>query len=113
MTNDQREVLSLTLADQAALHKAYMPFLPKGGLFVATQKPYRLGDEVLLMLSLMGEPERLSISGRVVWLTPLGAQGNREGGIGIEFSDQNADTNEKIENYLAGLLGSDRVTHTL
>jgi type IV pilus assembly protein PilZ len=65
------------------------------------------------MLSLMGEPERLSISGRVVWLTPLGAQGNREGGIGIEFSDQNADTNEKIENYLAGLLGSDRVTHTL
>jgi type IV pilus assembly protein PilZ len=49
----------------------------------------------------------------VVWLTPLGAQGNREGGIGIEFSDQNAGTNEKIENYLAGLLGSDRVTHTL
>ena len=113
MTNDQREVLSLTLADQTALHKAYMPFLAKGGLFFATQKPYRLGDEVLLMLSLMGEPERLSISGRVVWLTPLGAQGNREGGIGIEFSDQNADTNEKIENYLAGLLGSDRVTHTL
>jgi type IV pilus assembly protein PilZ len=58
MSNDQPEVLSLTLADQAALHKAYMPFLARGGLFVATQKPYRLGDEVLLMLSLMGEPER-------------------------------------------------------
>ena len=65
------------------------------------------------MRSLMDEREELSISGRVVWLTPLGAQGNREGGIGIEFLDQNAGTNEKIENYLAGLPGSDRVTHTL
>ena len=113
MSNDLQEVLSLTLADQAALHRAYIPFLARGGLFVTTQKPYRLGDEVLLMLSLMDEREELSISGRVVRLTPLGAQGNREGGIGIEFSDQNAGTNEKIENYLAGLPGSDRVTHTL
>ena len=107
------EVLSLVLRDKAALYSAYMSFLGKGGLFVPTHRAYRLGDEVCLMLTLMDEPEEREIQGKVVWLTPPGAQGNRRTGIGIEFSDQNAGVSEKIEQYLAGLLGADRATHTL
>ena len=61
----------------------------------------------------MDELERLPVAGRVVWVTPKGAQGNRQTGIGIEFSDEDVTLVAKIENYLAGSLTSERVTHTL
>ena len=61
----------------------------------------------------MDEPEKVLVAARVVWITPKGAQENRQAGIGIEFSDEDVTTNAKIENYLAGSLTSERVTHTL
>ena len=110
---DQQAVLTLTIQDKSVLPDAYMSFLKNGGLFVPTTRPYRLGDEVFLLLTLMDEPEKLPVAGRVVWITPAGAQGNRQAGIGIEFSDEDVNITAKIENYLAGSLTSDRVTHTL
>ena len=110
---DQQSVLALTIQDKSVLYGAYMSFLSNGGLFVPTARTYRLGDEVFLLLTLMDEPEKLPVAGRVVWITPEGAQGNRQAGIGIEFSDEDASITAKIENYLAGSLTSDRVTHTL
>ena len=65
------------------------------------------------MLTLMDEPENLPVAGRAVWITPEGAQGSLQAGIGIEFSDEDVTINARIENYLAGSLTSERVTHTL
>lgn len=106
-------ILSLTIKDKAVLYSAYMPFINNGGLFVPTNKSYQLGDEVFMLLTLMDEPEKIPISGRVVWVTPRGAQGNRTAGIGVQFSEQDAVANSKIENHLAGSLQSDRPTHTM
>ena len=66
-----------------------------------------------MLLALMDEPEKLPVAGRVVWVTPEGAQENRQTGIGIEFSDEDVTIMAKVENYLAGSLTSERVTHTL
>lgn len=106
-------ILSLTIKDKAVLYSAYMPFINNGGLFVPTNKSYQLGDEVFMLLTLMDESEKIPISGRVVWLTPRGAQGNRTAGIGVQFSEQDAAANTRIENHLAGSLQSDRPTHTM
>ncbi|WP_415358076.1 PilZ domain-containing protein [Halioglobus sp. Uisw_031] len=106
-------ILSLTIKDKAVLYSAYMPFLDNGGLFVPTNKVYSLGDEVFMLLTLMDESEKIPISGKVVWVTPLGAQGNRIAGIGVQFSEQDVSANAKIENHLAGTLSSDRPTHTM
>ena len=106
-------ILSLTIKDKAVLYSAYMPFLDNGGLFVPTNKAYSLGDEVFLLLTLMDESEKIPISGKVAWVTPRGAQGNRTEGIGVQFSEQDVSANAKIENYLAGALTSDRPTHTM
>lgn len=106
-------ILSLTIKDKAVLYSAYMPYLEGGGLFVPTNKPYSIGDEVFMLLSLMDEPEKIPIAGKVVWVTPKGAQGNRTAGIGVQFSEQDATANSKIENHLAGSLESDRPTHTM
>ncbi|ACE85816.1 PilZ domain-containing protein [Cellvibrio japonicus] len=106
-------ILSLTIKDKAVLYAAYMPFVTNGGLFIPTSKNYKLGDEVFMLLSLMDEPEKIPVAGKVVWVTPKGAQGNRAAGIGVQFSDQDNIAVSKIENYLAGMLNSDKPTHTM
>jgi type IV pilus assembly protein PilZ len=106
-------ILSLTIKDKAVLYAAYMPFLRSGGLFIPTNKPYKLGDEVFMLLNLMDEPEKIPVAGKVVWVTPKGAQGNRAAGIGVQFSEQDDTASKKIEAYLAGSLESDRPTHTM
>ena len=60
----------------------------------------------------MDEPEKLPVAVALCG-SPGGAQGNRQADIGIEFSDEDVTINAKIENYLAGSLTSERVTHTL
>lgn len=106
-------ILSLTINDKAVLYSAYMPFLENGGLFVPTNKKYSIGDEVFMLLTLMDDPEKIPIAGRVVWVTPVGAQGNRQAGVGVQFSEQDASANTKIENHLGGALNSERQTHTM
>lgn len=106
-------ILSLTIRDKAVLYAAYMPFVENGGLFIPTNKSYNLGDEVFMLLSLMDEAEKIPVAGKVVWVTPKGAQGNRAAGIGVQFSGEDDIASNKIETYLAGSLDSDRPTHTM
>ena len=108
-------ILSLTIKDKGALYAAYMPFVKNGGLFIPTNKDYKLGDEVFLLLKLMEETEKLPVVGKVIWVTPKGAQGNRVAGIGVQFAaDQDGgNARKKIETYLGGALKSDRTTHTM
>ncbi len=110
----QGGILSLAIKDKSSLYTAYMPFIKNGGLFIPTNKKYKLGDEVFMLLTLMEEKEKLPVAGKIVWITPPGSQGNRTAGIGVQFSDQdNGAVRNKIETYLAGALKSDRQTHTM
>jgi len=107
-------LLTLTIKDKSALYLAYMPFVRNGGLFIPTNSNYRIGDEVFMLLNLMGEDEKLPVAGRVIWVTPKGAQNKRTAGIGVQFSDQDrGQTQKKIETYLAGALQGDKATHTM
>ncbi|MCP5209079.1 MAG: PilZ domain-containing protein [Hahellaceae bacterium] len=106
-------ILTLTIKDKAVLYAAYMPFIKNGGLFIPTAKNYHLGDEVFLLLNLMDEPEKIPVAGKVCWITPKGAQGNRAAGIGVQFNSEDEMAKNKIETYLAGALTSDRQTHTM
>lgn len=108
-------ILSLAIKDKGALYNAYMPFVRGGGLFVPTTKRYNLGDEVFLLLTLMEDKDRLPVAGRVIWITPVGAQGNKVAGIGVQFSES-ADgeaARTRIESTLAGTLNAERPTHTM
>jgi type IV pilus assembly protein PilZ len=113
MAGAKSGILSLTIKDKAVLYAAYMPFIVNGGLFIPTSKQYRLGDEVFLLLTLMEEPEKIPVAGKVVWITPRGAGGTRAAGIGVQFNEEGDMARKKIETYLAGALQSDRPTHTM
>ena len=112
--SQQSDILPLTIKDQSALHAAYMPYLQRGGLFIPTGESYDIGDEVVLLLKLMDEPERIPITGTVVWVTPRRAQLNsRTAGVGVHFDERAATVATRIENHLAGGLPSGRPTQTM
>ena len=108
-------VLSLAIKEKAALYAAYMPFLKHGGMFVPTPKPYKLGDEIYLILALMDDPNKYPIAGKVAWITPAGANNNKAQGIGVHFPDDETGHRAKlrIEEILGAALRSSRATHTL
>ena len=106
-------ILTLTIKDKSVLYAAYMPFVKDGGLFIPTNRSYQLGDEVFLLLKLMDDPEKIPVAGKVIWITPKGAQGNKAAGIGVQFTGDAQTARNRIETHLAGALKSDRLTHTM
>lgn len=108
-------VLSLAIKEKAALYAAYMPFLKYGGIFVPTPKPYKLGDEIYLILGLMDDPNKYPIAGTVAWLTPPAANNNKAQGIGVHFPNDESGQRAKmrIEEVLGAALRSSRATHTI
>jgi type IV pilus assembly protein PilZ len=108
-------VLSLAIKEKAALYAAYMPFLKNGGLFVPTQKTYKIGDEIYLILTLMDDPNKYPIAGKVVWVTPPNAHNNKAQGVGLQFpgDETGQRTKLRIEEILGAALRSSRATHTL
>ena len=66
-------------------------------------------------LSLMDDPNRIAVQGKVVWITPEGVQGNRTQGIGVQFTqdDTGATARATIEQILGETLSSTRPTHTM
>lgn len=108
-------VLSFAIKEKAALYAAYMPFLTNGGVFVPTNKAYKIGDEIYLILSLMEDSSKYPIAGKVAWVTPAGANNNKAQGIGVHFpADESGQRiKQRIEELLGAALGSSRATHTL
>ncbi|MGH8744810.1 MAG: PilZ domain-containing protein [Burkholderiales bacterium] len=122
MSNDSKPlsgsrpgVLSLNIREKSALYAAYMSALKNGGIFIPTNKPYRVGDDVFMLLSLLHDPNKLPVAGKVVWITPPSAQGNKTQGIGVQFNNDESGiaARTKIESLLGGYLQSSRPTHTM
>ena len=108
-------VMQLAIKEKAALYAAYIPMFAEGGVFVPTQRESRLGDDVYVLLTLPDEPQRYPVAGRVAWITPARASGNRTQGIGIQFpkDEKSAELKAKIENILGAALSSDKATQTV
>ncbi|ADI29732.1 MULTISPECIES: PilZ domain-containing protein [Methylotenera] len=107
-------VLSLAIKEKVALYAAYMPYVKGGGLFIPTNKPFKIGEEVFMLLSLIDDPMKLKVVGHVVWVTPA-AQAGRPQGVGVQFSDKDGgiEAKNKIEGLLGSALKSSRATHTM
>ena len=107
-------VLSLAIKEKSALYAAYMPYIKGGGLFIPTNKNFKIGEEVFMLLSLVDDPMKLKVVGKVIWITPV-AQGSRPQGIGVQFSEKDGgvEVKNKIEILLGGALQANRPTHTM
>ena len=112
---ENANMLSVTMDDVAVLHAAYMPFVSGGGIFVPTTPHHALGDEVFLLLGLPGDPNRIPVAGRVVWITPEGVRGGKVPGIGVRFDDRDDVARKRIDDILtaAALEFDESETYTL
>lgn len=108
-------VIQLAIKEKAALYAAYIPLFTDGGIFIPTTRDYKLGDDVYVLLSLPEDPQRYPVAGKVAWITPARAAGNRTQGVGIRFpSDEKSRLLKlKIEEELGAHLASERPTQTI
>ena len=108
-------IIQLSIKEKAALYAAYMPYLKNAGIFVPTNKEYRIGDDVYVILALMDDINKLPIAGKVAWISPRSPAGTRIQGIGVHFpaDDSGVNAKRRIEELLGVALGSSRQTHTL
>ncbi len=114
MAVNELQAINCSFKTEELLYLAYMPFVKGGGLFVRTKQLHPLGSNVTLIVQLLDEPETYTVDGKVVWITPKGAQGNKPNGIGVQFSGENSrNLVNKIETYLAGMLKSTQPTDTI
>ena len=108
-------VIQLAIKEKAALYAAYIPLFSEGGIFIPTAREYKLGDDIYVLLSLPEDPQRYPVAGKVAWVTPAKAAGNRTQGVGIQFprDEKSRVLKIKIEEILGAAIGSDRPTQTI
>ena len=108
-------VIQLAIKEKAALYAAYIPLFAEGGIFIPTSREYRLGDDVYVLLTLPEDPQRYPVAGKVAWITPVHAAGNRAPGVGIRFpsNEKSRQLKVRIEAALGGTMASDRATQTI
>ena len=108
-------IIQLAIREKAALYAAYIPLFKEGGMFVPSTRDYRLGDDVYVLLTLPDDTQRYPVAGKVAWITPARAAGNRIQGIGVRFPSDEKSQQLKtiIENMLGTLLSSDKPTQTI
>ena len=108
-------VIQLVIKEKAALYAAYIPLFKEGGVFIPSAREYHLGASVYVLLTLPEDTQRYPVAGKVAWVTPAGASGNRSQGIGIRFPDDEKSQflKLKIEEILGAHLSSERATQTI
>jgi len=115
-TAPRPSVIRLNIKEKGALYAAYISVFQNGGIFIPATREYRLGDDVYVLLTLPEDPQRYPVAGRVAWVTPHGASGNRTQGVGIQFPKDDKTSSQlklKIEDILGARLNSDRPTQTI
>ena len=105
----------LAIKEQGALYAAYIPLFTEGGMFIPTTRDYQLGEDIYVLLTLPEDTQRYPIAGRVAWVTPARAAGNRTQGVGIQFpkDEKSRQLKARIEEILGSHLASERPTQTI
>ncbi len=108
-------VVQLAIKGKAALYAAYIPLFKEGGVFIPTTREYQLGADVYVLLTLPEDTQRYPVAGKVAWVTPARAAGNRTQGVGVRFPNDEKSRllKLKIEEILGAHLASDRPTQTI
>ena len=108
-------VVQLAIKEKGALYAAYIPLFTEGGMFIPTTRDYQLGEDIYVLLTLPEDTQRYPIAGRVAWVTPARAAGNRTQGVGIQFpkDEKSRQLKARIEEILGSHLASERPTQTI
>lgn len=86
----------------------YTRNISKGGTFIRTKKPLKIGTEFLFALSAPQMSEPIRILGRVQWITDeASATEERPAGMGIRFVYADDDERARVEGTVERLMSSE------
>jgi type IV pilus assembly protein PilZ len=106
-------IINFPIRDLVTLQAAYMSFVTGGGLFISSNRPTKLGDEVFVVTSLPESTDRIPLVGKVIWISQR-ATGGRSAGFGIQLQgDEGKKFKNGAEKLLTGLINSEKPTFTL
>lgn len=108
-------VIQLHIKEKAALYAAYITQFADGGLFIPTTRSYGLGESIYVLVTLPDSPQRYAVAGKVAWVTPAHASGQRLQGVGVRFPQDTHSVQLKlrIEQLLTGFAGAERTIQTM
>lgn len=107
-------IINYQIADEAALYASYMPFIMGGAIFVESQRQFSLGDDVFVALQLPDSPERIPLSGKVVWVNYRSQGPNRPAGFAVQLNGPEGQrVKDSAERLLAGRIVTDQPTFTI
>ena len=110
-------ILQLRLESKPIIYASYMSFLEYGGVFLPRADKFDMGEEVLLVLELVGpsKTEKLFIKTNVCWINANPSGSGRPKGVGLAFGSDESGLKAKtlFENILTGLLHNERPTYTM
>ena len=103
--NDERELYEL--------YEHYMHFVQGGALFVPTKRNHELGDELFFLLSVYLHSDPIPMTGKVVWVAHQGSGSSQREGVGVQFTDEQAELKIQIEQALTGTVHAQHPTLTM
>ncbi len=91
--------VEVNLRNQNTFFTGFSENVSEGGLFVATEAPYDVGERIELSLSLMGA-ESAMLVGVVRWVRPGGTSGGLPAGMGIQFVDLEEPVLKALQSFV-------------
>lgn len=110
LPEDKREnqrldiLLSVTYDNQEAFLADYAFNASKGGVFIATNKSFSVGDEIAFQVSFPGLLKPFLCHGRVCWQRKSeDAKNGEPTGVGVAFITESTEESQRIENLVEKL----------
>jgi type IV pilus assembly protein PilZ len=96
--------LSLEFKDREAFFRAYTGNVSAGGLFIKTENPLVIGDQLSIKLQLPGVSDPLQLKCEVAWArTKQQSQPGRPSGMGVKFTQISSRDRRILKQYLSGI----------
>jgi uncharacterized protein (TIGR02266 family) len=73
--------------------------LSKGGIFISTPEPVRVGSEIMLSI-IVKDGDEIGIKGVVRWISEDNIKDNKSG-MGIEFLEMSEEIKQKMKSILS------------
>lgn len=107
---------NITIDDKKDLYKCYLPFIKDGGIFIpfnddVTAENIYPGMTILLLLTVIEPKNRVTISGKVVWIQKSGAV--KGYGVSLGSSVPAKSLKDYIEMTVSDLAQKKEPTYTI
>ena len=106
-------IIQANITDRATLQASYMPFVNGGGLFISSQQPVRLGQEVFVLATLPDQSQKIPLTGKVIWINYKQSVAKPQGFAIQLTNDKGAYYKAEAEKLLAGSLSLNHLSYTI